>query len=360
MEKVPSNTRTDAFPAGLRVVVVDDDPTWLSILERMLKRCSCEGTITDLLRFIKDNYEFLNWIDAFQKDSNSSCGASEIVTTCCSARDVLALLRENRYGYDIVISDVIMPGMDEHLYRFTVISVDGERSRVMRGIQLGACEYLLKPIRMKELRNICQHVFRRKIQKEIDIESIEGTIQVQMAINGLDKSNGGHLLCGENLTSVKIGKEVQNKHDDKGPGGNFSTKKSAVIFHQKFDKAVNQIGPDSKENGIKCSDSASRDSTASIGTQYSCNWEYIALPNGTCGFSGNSTSLLRNMESTSYDGEEEISSTPVAYSKKSDFSDPSESKSSQTQYSHSSTSSGSGANSTAFDSTFLFRSKPDY
>eukprot|EP00257_Ricinus_communis_P025002 XP_025012416.1 two-component response regulator ORR26 isoform X1 [Ricinus communis] len=283
MEKVPSNTRTDAFPAGLRVVVVDDDPTWLSILERMLKRCSCE-----------------------------------------------------------------------------VISVDGERSRVMRGIQLGACEYLLKPIRMKELRNICQHVFRRKIQKEIDIESIEGTIQVQMAINGLDKSNGGHLLCGENLTSVKIGKEVQNKHDDKGPGGNFSTKKSAVIFHQKFDKAVNQIGPDSKENGIKCSDSASRDSTASIGTQYSCNWEYIALPNGTCGFSGNSTSLLRNMESTSYDGEEEISSTPVAYSKKSDFSDPSESKSSQTQYSHSSTSSGSGANSTAFDSTFLFRSKPDY
>lgn len=28
---------------GLRVLVVDDDPTWLRILEKMLKKCSYEG-----------------------------------------------------------------------------------------------------------------------------------------------------------------------------------------------------------------------------------------------------------------------------------------------------------------------------
>lgn len=37
--------RNDTFnPAGLRVLVVDDDPTWLKILEKMLKKCSYEGS----------------------------------------------------------------------------------------------------------------------------------------------------------------------------------------------------------------------------------------------------------------------------------------------------------------------------
>lgn len=39
-----SSPRNDTFnPAGLRVLVVDDDPTWLKILEKMLKKCSYEG-----------------------------------------------------------------------------------------------------------------------------------------------------------------------------------------------------------------------------------------------------------------------------------------------------------------------------
>jgi len=32
-----------AFPYGLRVLVVDDDPTWIKILEKMLRKCSYEG-----------------------------------------------------------------------------------------------------------------------------------------------------------------------------------------------------------------------------------------------------------------------------------------------------------------------------
>lgn len=34
----------DQFPAGLRVLVVDDDPTCLMILEKMLRTCLYEGT----------------------------------------------------------------------------------------------------------------------------------------------------------------------------------------------------------------------------------------------------------------------------------------------------------------------------
>lgn len=39
-----SSPRAECFPAGLRVLVVDDDPTWLKILEKMLKRCNYEGS----------------------------------------------------------------------------------------------------------------------------------------------------------------------------------------------------------------------------------------------------------------------------------------------------------------------------
>lgn len=37
---------SDQFPAGLRVLVVDDDPTCLRILEKMLKKCLYEGIIS--------------------------------------------------------------------------------------------------------------------------------------------------------------------------------------------------------------------------------------------------------------------------------------------------------------------------
>lgn len=49
-----SSPRHEAFPAGLRVLVVDDDPTWLRILEKMLKKCLYEGWF--VLLIISANY----------------------------------------------------------------------------------------------------------------------------------------------------------------------------------------------------------------------------------------------------------------------------------------------------------------
>lgn len=40
-----SGEGSDQFPAGLRVLVVDDDPTCLMILEKMLRTCLYEGKI---------------------------------------------------------------------------------------------------------------------------------------------------------------------------------------------------------------------------------------------------------------------------------------------------------------------------
>lgn len=324
MENGFTSPRNDTFnPAGLRVLVVDDDPTWLKILEKMLKKCSYE------------------------------------VTTCGLARDALSLLRERKDGYDIVISDVNMPDMDgfkllelvglEMDLPVIMMSVDGETSRVMKGVQHGACDYLLKPIRMKELRNIWQHVFRKRIHEVRDIENIEGFESIHMTRSGSDQSDDGPLLTGEDLTSVRKRKDTENKHDDRDCGDASSTKKARVVWsidlHQKFVKAVNQIGFDKvgpkkildlmnvpwltrenvashlqkyrlyltrlqKENELKTSggvikqkDSPSKDSAASFGLQNSITvHHHDDVSNGSHGFSG-SNSLVQNVDVKSLAGD---------------------------------------------------------
>ncbi|KAH0674469.1 hypothetical protein KY290_026583 [Solanum tuberosum] len=211
-----SSPRTDTFPAGLRVLVVDDDPTWLKILEKMLKKCSYQ------------------------------------VTTCGLAREALHVLRERKDGFDIVISDVNMPDMDgfkllEHVglemdLPVIMMSVDGETSRVMKGVQHRACDYLLKPIRMKELRNIWQHVLRKKMQEARDAGNHE-----------LDQYDEVWMLNGAEILSGKKRKDFENKHDeiemsDSRFVDSSSMKKARVVWtvdlHQKFVKAVNHIGFD--------------------------------------------------------------------------------------------------------------------
>ena len=50
---------SDQFPAGLRVLVVDDDPTCLMILEKMLKACLYEGA-QSLFFFLFFSFQLLN------------------------------------------------------------------------------------------------------------------------------------------------------------------------------------------------------------------------------------------------------------------------------------------------------------
>ncbi|KAF6165318.1 hypothetical protein GIB67_018762 [Kingdonia uniflora] len=224
MENGFASPRSDSFPVGLRVLVVDDDPTWLKILEKMLKKCSYE------------------------------------VTTCSLARDALDKLRQRKHGFDIVISDVNMPDMDgfkllEHVglemnLPVIMMSVDGETSRVMKGVQHGACDYLLKPIRMKELQNIWQHVLRKKIHEVKDIESHDDNDDFQGLRNRFDEFDDGHLLTGgDDLVSAKKRKDMETQDQDEQDFNESSAAKKArvvwsVDLHQKFVNAVKQIGLD--------------------------------------------------------------------------------------------------------------------
>lgn len=190
-----------AFPAGLRVLVVDDDPLCLLIVEKMLKRC---------------NYN---------------------VTTCSSASAALGLLREQKADFDIVLSDVYMPDMDgfklleliglELDLPVIMMSANGETTVVLRGITHGAVDYLLKPVRIEELRNIWQHVVRKK--------------------RGAGSGDGDEGESKEGDRG-KVRKRKDGEDEDIKEENTATAKKPRVVWsvelHQQFVNAVNQLGID--------------------------------------------------------------------------------------------------------------------
>ncbi|XP_057806064.1 two-component response regulator ARR2-like isoform X2 [Salvia miltiorrhiza] len=214
---------SDQFPAGLRVLVVDDDPTCLRILEKMLRNCRYE------------------------------------VTKCSRAEVALKLLRDNKDGFDVVISDVHMPDMDgfkllEHIglemdLPVIMMSADDSKSVVMKGVTHGACDYLIKPVRMEALKNIWQHVVRKKKYewKEKDMEqsgSVEdGGERQQKPSDDADYSSSAN---EGNWRSSRKRKEEEDDGDDKDDSSTL--KKPRVVWsvelHQQFVTAVNQLGID--------------------------------------------------------------------------------------------------------------------
>ncbi|GMH10874.1 hypothetical protein Nepgr_012715 [Nepenthes gracilis] len=217
----------DQFPVGMRVLAVDDDPICLRLLETLLRKCQYH------------------------------------VTTTSQAVMALKLLRENKDTFDLVISDVQMPDMDgfkllelvglEMDLPVIMLSAHADTKLVMKGITHGACDYLLKPVRIEELKNIWQHVVRRKKLDSIDRNNSNNQE------NRSCVAAEGHKSMGMNTYEPdgKIGKKRkdqneeedeehdENEHDNEDPS---NQKKPRVVWsvelHRKFVAAVNQLGLD--------------------------------------------------------------------------------------------------------------------
>ncbi|CAJ1932676.1 unnamed protein product [Sphenostylis stenocarpa] len=211
------------FPAGLRVLVVDDDATTLRIIEQMSIRCRYR------------------------------------VTTCTEATVALNLLRERKGCFDVVLSDVHMPDMDgykllEHVglemdLPVIMMSGDSTTSAVMKGIRHGACDYLIKPVREEELRNIWQHVVR-KIWNENKEHDNSGSMEdSDWNKRGNDDTeytsvaDAAELVKAPKKRSSLKEEDIELESDDPA-----TSKKPRVVWsvelHQQFVSAVNQLGLD--------------------------------------------------------------------------------------------------------------------
>ncbi|CAA7041551.1 unnamed protein product [Microthlaspi erraticum] len=202
----------DQFPVGMRVLAVDDDQTCLRILQTLLHRCQYH------------------------------------VTTTNQAQTALELLRENKNRFDLVISDVDMPDMDgfkllelvglEMDLPVIMLSAHSDPKYVMKGVKHGACDYLLKPVRIEELKNIWQHVVRKgKLKKKTSSVSNGGEYGGDSDHNGVRANRKRKDQFEEEAEEEERG----NENDDP-----TAPKKPRVVWtrelHNKFLVAVDHLG----------------------------------------------------------------------------------------------------------------------
>ncbi|KAB8112907.1 hypothetical protein EE612_051704 [Oryza sativa] len=128
----------ELWPYGLRVLVIDDDCSYLSVMEDLLLKCSYK------------------------------------VTTYKNVREAVPFILDNPQIVDLVISDAFFPTEDgllilqEVTSKFGIPTVimasSGDTNTVMKYVANGAFDFLLKPVRIEELSNIWQHIFRKQMQ----------------------------------------------------------------------------------------------------------------------------------------------------------------------------------------------------
>lgn len=122
----------------------------------------------------------------------------------------------------------------------------------MKGITHGACDYLLKPVRMQELRNIWQHVIRRRKSAGVQNNNVNNEEDSQK--DQVTDSESSLWVKDHNERPKKRHKD-QNEENDNEENiqeneTSSSQKKPRVVWsielHRKFVAAVNQLGIDSK------------------------------------------------------------------------------------------------------------------
>ncbi|KAH9683695.1 hypothetical protein KPL71_027765 [Citrus sinensis] len=172
------------------------------------------------------------------------------VTKCNRAEIALDMLRTNKNGYDIVISDVHMPDMDGFkLLELVGLEMDlpvimmcahGSKEVVMKGVTHDACDYLTKPVRIEELKNIWQHVVRKRKNERKDLEqsgSVEGGAQQPKPFEESDDS-------------YSVNEGTSNSRKDEEEEAEKRLKKPRLVWsvelHQQFVSAVKELGFDSK------------------------------------------------------------------------------------------------------------------
>ncbi|XP_047331355.1 two-component response regulator ARR10-like [Impatiens glandulifera] len=184
------------FLDKLRVLVIDDNIVCLKIISSSLEKC---------------NYK---------------------VKATTRPTEALKILRKKEEIFDIVITDVKMNEMDgfqlleiiglEMDIPVIMISASDDIELVMKGVRHGARDYLVKPVRMEELKNIWQHVVRKNMfdpnLPKLTVPKTEDTIKTIPVVQSVVDEE----LC-----------------PSKKPRVNWSK-----VLHHKFIDAIEILGPD--------------------------------------------------------------------------------------------------------------------
>lgn len=134
------------------------------------------------------------------------------------------------------------------MVNFIVMSVDDDSSVVMKGVTHGACDYIIKPVRIEALRTIWQHIVRRQTQKGKDVNLLTNVDDNQKLAEDADNTSSANE--GHNGKNAKRRKDEEDESEERDESS--SSKKPRVVWsielHQQFVAAVTQLGTESKKS----------------------------------------------------------------------------------------------------------------
>jgi two-component response regulator (ARR-B family) len=119
--------------------------------------------------------------------------------------------------------------------------VNGEKATVYKGIKHGACDYIVKPVDINDIRNIWQHVVRKN--------------HVAVNYNNSDSDDaaqrvGQPVIAEGGAKSKKCSKQKRTDREVSSRSVRTTRKKPRVSWtgdlHNRFLEAVNRLGLDRK------------------------------------------------------------------------------------------------------------------
>ena len=126
---------------------------------------------------------------------------------------------------------------------------------VMKGVKHGACDYLIKPVRSEELKNIWQHVVRKKRNENKEHElsgSLEDSDRFRQGGDEAENTSSANEVSDGGWKNQRKRREAKEEEVDcQQESDELSTSKKprvvwSVELHQQFVNAVHQLGVDSK------------------------------------------------------------------------------------------------------------------
>jgi len=128
---------------------------------------------------------------------------------------------------------------------FIVMSADDGKNVVMKGVTHGACDYLIKPVRIEALKNIWQHVVRKRKNSWKDLKQSGGLDE-----RDREKKASTDANYSSSTNEGKSSKKRRDEEDEADDRDDCSTSKKprvvwSIELHQQFMAVVNQLGLDS-------------------------------------------------------------------------------------------------------------------
>jgi len=166
------------------VLLVDDEKVSRMVIAKLLQRCGYNATVAE------------------------------------SGEEALELLAEDSKRFKLILTDVMMPGINglellkkirenQDLQHVPVVMMSSQENAgtVFEGIRRGAEDYLLKPLTMKEVMHLWQHVWRRQMlwQKFPNAAEAEEATENGEKGDGLDDDDDlDNITAGDLYTTTEM------------------------------------------------------------------------------------------------------------------------------------------------------------